>query len=426
MDCKDHTIRFHIRPANPNGVLLFLRGESSSLLVELDNLHLHLTLNNRTGIKIEGPGERLTVGTWSKVTITVNTRALYTVKVDSNPAITYNYTNREGYGLCVNRHVSVGGYRHMLSSPLPNSKTSAHFKGCLRQLEIYENRPLEDASKAVHADFKGVSRWQRPLLGTTCEDRLLSCEAGEILLPATTSAVTFHPWSFFDKGEVQFILKTDVPNSVVLSSHGMQNYIYLLLRDGQLCAIANASKPVEACVGSDLADGLQHTVVLTKMHHNLVLSVDGQKSTVLLGSDSDPVLSRLHLSNEVTVGRQLSTCRNSTQALVSRLPVAVQDGYRGCVSNVMINGICASRKNGYPCASDETVVNNGEEEDPVGGYGNIMESCSQNWCDVNPCLNGGDCVSRVTQLGCNCVKTGYRGDRCAKGRSPYLAPVLHL
>ena len=45
--CRHHEIKFHLRPAQATGVVLFLRGDSTSLLIELSNRKLRLDVEQQ-------------------------------------------------------------------------------------------------------------------------------------------------------------------------------------------------------------------------------------------------------------------------------------------------------------------------------------------------------------------------------------------
>ncbi|VDP60223.1 unnamed protein product, partial [Schistosoma mattheei] len=91
--------------------------------------------------------------------------------------------------------------------------------------------------------------------------------------------------------------------------------------------------------------------------------------------------------------------RKETRLIVdTQEPAAFTDGYVGCLSNLLINGVVQDMR--------------GLVERGVYTYG-LSAGCKPK-CASNPCLNRGECVEYYSHYFCECGLTPYRGFICGR------------
>ncbi|TGZ36839.1 hypothetical protein CRM22_011389 [Opisthorchis felineus] len=187
--------------------------------------------------------------------------------------------------------------------------------------------------------------------------------------------------------DMSFTFRTTVTDAVIMQNNGRatQQFFEIRIRNGNSIRVAfnvgNGIQLAEVSTAHWLNDNRWHVVRFERNRKSTRLSVDTQEPTVIVeaiersfrGFDFDQPLS---------VG--------TTQAFT--------DGFVGCLSNLLINGVVQDMR--------------GLVERGVFTYG-LSPGCKPK-CDSNPCLNRGECVEHYSHYLCECGLTAYRGFICGR------------
>ena len=126
-----------------------------------------------------------------------------------------------------------------------------------------------------------------------------------------------------------------------------------------------------------------HTVTITRLNQYGTLTVDGED---LVNGTSPGVFTSLNLGDVMWLGGYRHFVNISSLT-------GIENGFVGCISSLRVN--------------EELVDLIMDAESGLG-----VGECNSSSCDVNPCMNGGTCVSSGNSFICDCPST-HSGPLCA-------------
>ncbi|KAF5403241.1 Neurexin-4 [Paragonimus heterotremus] len=187
--------------------------------------------------------------------------------------------------------------------------------------------------------------------------------------------------------DMSFMFRTTITDAVIMQNNGRASsqFFEVRIRNGNSVRVAfnvgNGIQLVEVSTAHWLNDNTWHVVRFERNRKETRLIVDTQNPTTITeaiersfrGFDFDQPLS---------VG--------TTQSFT--------DGFVGCLSNLLINGVVQDMR--------------GLVERGVFTYG-LSAGCVPK-CEVNQCLNRGECVEHYSHYTCECGLTSYRGFICGR------------
>ncbi|KAA3675173.1 uncharacterized protein DEA37_0012683 [Paragonimus westermani] len=187
--------------------------------------------------------------------------------------------------------------------------------------------------------------------------------------------------------DMSFMFRTTITDAVIMQNNGRASsqFFEVRIRNGNSVRVAfnvgNGIQLVEVSTAHWLNDNTWHVVRFERNRKETRLIVDTQNPTTITeaiersfrGFDFDQPLS---------VG--------TTQSFT--------DGFVGCLSNLLINGVVQDMR--------------GLVERGVFTYG-LSAGCVPK-CEVNRCLNRGECVEHYSHYTCECGLTSYRGFICGR------------
>lgn len=174
----------------------------------------------------------------------------------------------------------------------------------------------------------------------------------------------------------RFKFRTYVGEGILLSQRRTQNGAKISIsfvprgRIKLKVEFVSGSRSVTLCAGSDLNDGMWHTVAVNISIQRVRLQVDDE-----LISQSHSSHGRFVSGSEVYVG-------------------ASQRGFVGCIRDLLVQG---------HQVNISTVYRSKVKEDKC----NLVDRCLQ-----NPCKNGGKCVQQWNFTSCDCSRTSFKGPKC--------------
>ncbi|CAH8438063.1 unnamed protein product [Heterobilharzia americana] len=187
--------------------------------------------------------------------------------------------------------------------------------------------------------------------------------------------------------DMSFIFRTTITDAVIMQNNGRasKQFFEVRIRNGNALRVAfnvgNGIQLTEVTTAHWLNDNRWHVVRFERNRKETRLIVDTQEPSVIVES-SQRSFRGFDFDQPLYVG--------TTQAFT--------DGYVGCLSNLLINGVVQDMR--------------GLVERGVFTYG-LSAGCKPK-CDKNPCLNRGECVEYYSHYLCECGLTPYRGFICGR------------
>ncbi|CAH8432973.1 unnamed protein product [Schistosoma guineensis] len=187
--------------------------------------------------------------------------------------------------------------------------------------------------------------------------------------------------------DMSFIFRTTITDAVIMQNNGRasKQFFEVRIRNGNSLRVAfnvgNGIQLTEVSTAHWLNDNRWHVVRFERNRKETRLIVDTQEPAVIIES-SERSFSGFDFDQPLYVG--------TTQAFT--------DGYVGCLSNLLINGVVQDMR--------------GLVERGVYTYG-LSAGCKPK-CASNPCLNRGECVEYYSHYFCECGLTPYRGFICGR------------
>ncbi|KAL7060882.1 hypothetical protein AAHC03_010101 [Spirometra sp. Aus1] len=187
--------------------------------------------------------------------------------------------------------------------------------------------------------------------------------------------------------DMSFLFKTTVTDAVLMQNVGRKSghFFELRIRSGFAFRFAfnvgNGLQVLEVVTAYWLNNNQWHVVRLERNRKESRLIVDSNPARILVEPE-ERSFQRFDFDQPLFVG--------TTQAFT--------DGYVGCLSNLLINGVVQDIRG---------IVERGETT-----YG-LRVGC-QPRCERNPCLNRGQCNEYYSHYFCECGLTPYRGFICGR------------
>ncbi|CAH8495689.1 unnamed protein product [Schistosoma rodhaini] len=187
--------------------------------------------------------------------------------------------------------------------------------------------------------------------------------------------------------DMSFIFRTTITDAVIMQNNGRasKQFFEVRIRNGNSLRVAfnvgNGIQLTEVTTAHWLNDNRWHVVRFERNRKETRLIVDTQEPAVIIES-SQRSFSGFDFDQPLYVG--------TTQAFT--------DGYVGCLSNLLINGVVQDMR--------------GLVERGIYTYG-LSAGCKPK-CASNPCLNRGECVEYYSHYFCECGLTPYRGFICGR------------
>ncbi|VDD79184.1 unnamed protein product [Mesocestoides corti] len=187
--------------------------------------------------------------------------------------------------------------------------------------------------------------------------------------------------------DMSFLFKTTIKDAVLMQNVGRKSghFFELRIRSGIAFRFAfnvgNGLQVLEVTTAYWLNNNQWHVVRLERNRKESRLIIDTNPAKVLVEAQERSFL-MFNFDQPLFVG--------TTQAFT--------DGYVGCLSNLLINGVVQDIRG---------IVERGEKT-----YG-LRPGC-QPKCDTKPCLNRGVCTEFYSHYFCECGLTPYRGFICGR------------
>ncbi|KAA0186846.1 Neurexin 4 [Fasciolopsis buskii] len=187
--------------------------------------------------------------------------------------------------------------------------------------------------------------------------------------------------------DMSFTFRTTITDAVIMQNNGRasQQFFEVRIRNGNAIRVAfnvgNGVQLAEVSTAHWLNDDRWHVVRFERNRKETRLIVDTLNPTVIVES-MERSFRGFDFDQPLSVG--------TTQAFT--------DGFVGCLSNLLINGVVQDMR--------------GLVERGVFTYG-LSAGCKPK-CDTNPCLNRGECVEHYSHYLCECGLTAYRGFICGR------------
>lgn len=382
--CTAWSVSLQVRPSSTNdSVLLHTMPDDASQAVTIRMSGQNLTLQlASTGEDVTFTALPITENQWNKLTVSAQS----SIGVFPSLTVTVNsqvYERNVSNGTVVPFSFAKGavllGGAETGHSPTP---TLPRFKGCMRNVYIQGKEVLEPLYNALDAHVRDAVQYQIPLLSHSCQQRLLSCSSGEMLLATEGAHLAFNPYAMVSRGRVEFSFEANRENGVILATKGDSDYFYLQLVQGMMCAyVGIQGQNLQLCAGEQLASLGLHKVVFMKHHRRITLEVDGElKEEPIPDTGSH---NRFSLDRRILIGTVYSTCfTNRTFVEYSQTDVPLVEGFSGCLRNLKINGMCSSALSDFTCSSRSAppVPERYKGEKQSTSY--CVFACSALWLDV--------------------------------------------
>ncbi|CAL8092395.1 unnamed protein product [Calicophoron daubneyi] len=187
--------------------------------------------------------------------------------------------------------------------------------------------------------------------------------------------------------DMSFIFRTTITDAVIMQNNGRGSgqFFEVRIRNGNSIRVSfnvgNGAQVVEVSSAHWLNDNRWHVVRFERNRKESRLIVDTQNPSVITES-MERSFRGFDFDQPLSVG--------TTQAFT--------DGFVGCLSNLLINGVVQNIR--------------GLVESGVYTYG-LSAGCKPK-CAENPCLNRGECVEYYSHYRCECGLTAYRGFICGR------------
>uniref|UniRef100_A0A8V5GBL8 Uncharacterized protein n=1 Tax=Melopsittacus undulatus TaxID=13146 RepID=A0A8V5GBL8_MELUD len=398
------------RTAQRNGLLLHTGKAADYVNLSLKSGAVWLVINLGSGAfeaLVEPVNGKFNDNDWHDIRVTRNLRQhagighamvnklhyLVTISVDGILTTT-GYTQEDYTMLGSDDFFYVGGSPN--TADLPGSPVSNNFMGCLKDV-IYKNNDfkLELSRLAQEGDTRVT------LHGSL----LFRCEPVPPPEPITFGTpqafVALPPWPPARTGSVSFDFRTTEPNGLLLLGRGQApgpgpprpHFLALELLDGHLyllLAMGDADTRLRASARK-VTDGEWCHVDVQRDGRRGSVSVNSRRTPFVAGGDGDELW--------LDAGLFLGGAPPGSPLPASLWAAPRGGGFVGCVRDLAIHG----RARDLPALAAAR---------PQPGLAPACARPAGRHCDSAPCRHGGLCREGWNRFTCDCVGTGYLGERC--------------
>ncbi|KAL3309224.1 hypothetical protein Ciccas_012230 [Cichlidogyrus casuarinus] len=201
------------------------------------------------------------------------------------------------------------------------------------------------------------------------------------------ASIELNPIYAENEFDMSFIFKTTIRDAVIIQNTGKDSghFFEVRIRGGTSIRFAynvgNGMQLLEMLAPGWLNNNEWHVVRLERNRKESRLIVDQNKPVVLI-EPQDRSFQQFAFDQKLFVGTS----------------EAYTDGYLGCISNLIINGVIQDLK--------------GAIQDKRFAYGTSPGCVGK--CEPNPCLNLGECYEFYSHYNCECGLTSWRGFICGR------------
>ena len=227
-------------------------------------------------------------------------------------------------------------------------------------------------------------------------------EAQPITFTTSESVIWNDYWSCVHSGNIEYQFRTTEKNGLVMYNKGDgrgSDFFGMELLDGFLYVVLDmGSGSLKMKASSEMvSDGLPHKVMLDHTGGAGTINVDGMSEPyVTPGKDK-----QLNLDGALYIGGLYA----EDQLPVQMWSASLNQGYIGCVQDLMINGE----------KIDLAGLARVQSTPGVEEYCRVMED----QCSSAPCMHRSTCEEGWNRYVCECSSTAYTGPMCDQGKTTY-------
>ncbi|XP_064370811.1 contactin-associated protein-like 5 isoform X2 [Dromaius novaehollandiae] len=367
-------VLFHGEGQRGDYITLELQEGKLSLHINLGDSNLHFS-NSHMSVTL---GSLLDDQHWHSVLIErFNKQVNFTVDKHTQ----HFRTKGDSDHLDIDYELSFGGI------PVPGKPGTfqrKNFHGCIENL-YYNGVNIIDLAKRRKPQIYTVGN-----VTFSCSEpqivpiTFVSASRSYLLLPGTPQ---------IDGLSVSFQFRTWNKDGLLLSTELSENsgLILVYLHGGRLTLLIQkvTEKPVEISAGTNLHDGLWHSVNINARRHRITLTLDNNSATAAHAT----TVSRIYSGNSYYFGG----CPDNFTDSRCLNPVAA---FQGCMRLIFIDN--------QP--KDLVLVQQGS----LGNFSDLhIDLCGiKDRCLPSYCEHGGRCSQSWTTFYCDCNDTGYMGATC--------------
>uniref|UniRef100_A0A674HSA9 Contactin associated protein family member 5 n=1 Tax=Taeniopygia guttata TaxID=59729 RepID=A0A674HSA9_TAEGU len=366
------------------------RGDYITLELQKGKLSLHLNLGD-SNLHFSNTHTSVTLGSllddqhWHSVLIErFNKQVNFTVDKHTQ----HFRTKGDSDHLDIDYELSFGGI------PVPGKPGTfqrKNFHGCIENL-YYNGVNIIDLAKRRKPQIYTVGN-----VTFSCSEpqivpiTFVSTSRSYLLLPGTAQ---------IDGLSVSFQFRTWNKDGLLLFTELSENSGHLLvyLRGGRLMLLIQkeTENPVEISEGTNLHDGLWHSVNINARRHRITLTLDNDAAT----ASHATTVSRMYSGNTYYFGG----CPDNFTDSQCLNPIT---GFQGCMRLIFIDN--------QP--KDLILVQQGS----LGNFSDLhIDLCGiKDRCLPNYCEHGGKCSQSWSTFYCDCNNTGYMGATCHNYGVPF-------